>query len=239
MAASNPADTVVCSPWCTVDDVPAAVQAKLGADAVALLTQAIAIASDTLYALTGRRWRGQCTNAVQLTPCRGPAPRVGRHTVCAFTQLQLPDYPVTAITTVLDEDAAAVPADRFRLVGGRALEHLTADGARDSWPAGTYEVTYSHGQDPPYAGAIAAASYAGELALARAGADGCRLPKRVQSVTRQGVSFVLLDSFDYLDKGRVGLPEVDTWITAVNPRRLARRPGVWSPDTSTTRTEHI
>jgi hypothetical protein len=58
----------------------------------------------------------------------------------------------------------------------------------------------------------------------------CELPTRTTTVTREGISYTMLDPQDYLDRGKTGLPSVDLWIATVNPRRALRAPGVWSPD---------
>lgn len=58
----------------------------------------------------------------------------------------------------------------------------------------------------------------------------CELPTRTTTVTREGISYTMLDPQDYLDRGKTGLPSVDLWIATVNPRRATRAPGVWSPD---------
>jgi hypothetical protein len=116
-----------------------------------------------------------------------------------------------------------------------------ADGVRKGWPCcqdlalpatepGTFEVAFFYGQEPPKAGKHAAAVLACELALACDGSDECRLPKRLQSITRQGVTAVVLDAFDFLNRRRTGLIEVDSFLAAYNPHGLTRRASVINPD---------
>ena len=45
----------------------------------------------------------------------------------------------------------------------------------------------------------------------------CALPERITSVTRQGVSWTVLDPQDFLDKGYTGMSRVDHWLAAVKP----------------------
>lgn len=45
----------------------------------------------------------------------------------------------------------------------------------------------------------------------------CALPERITSVTRQGVSWTVLDSQEFLDKGYTGMSHVDHWLAAVKP----------------------
>jgi hypothetical protein len=72
--------------------------------------------------------------------------------------------------------------------------------------------------------------YARELWLSIYDSDSCALPERVTSVTREGLSIQLLTPTDYIDKGKVGLPRVDTWLAQVNPRRSHRPAAVYTPD---------
>jgi hypothetical protein len=58
----------------------------------------------------------------------------------------------------------------------------------------------------------------------------CRLPQRVQTITRQGVSMTLIDPLDFLDEGRTGVYEFDLWLSQVNPNGLHRRSRVRTPD---------
>jgi hypothetical protein len=45
--------------------------------------------------------------------------------------------------------------------------------------------------------------------------QSCALPERLQTVTRQGVSWTILDPQDFLDQGKTGMPRVDSWLSAV------------------------
>jgi hypothetical protein len=52
---------------------------------------------------------------------------------------------------------------------------------------------------------------------------GCRLPKRVQTVTRQNVTLAVLDPLTLFKDGMTGLAEVDLWVAA-DARGDATRP---------------
>ena len=43
----------------------------------------------------------------------------------------------------------------------------------------------------------------------------CALPDRVTSITRQGVSWTVLDPQDFLNQGRTGMARVDAWLSPV------------------------
>lgn len=54
----------------------------------------------------------------------------------------------------------------------------------------------------------------------------CRLPRRVQQVSRQGVSYQMVDPTDIYRSGLTGIPEIDIWLSSVNPNRLMAPPRV-------------
>lgn len=110
----------------------------------------------------------------------------------------------------------------------------------DSWPCcqdlsladtedDTWSVTYAYGHEPPEAGRSAARDLACELYHGAMGGD-CALPKRVSTITRQGVTVALLDAFNFFDKGRTGIYSVDLFLAAVNPKGRMRRGSIASPD---------
>ncbi|MBO0819321.1 MAG: hypothetical protein J2P26_00570 [Nocardiopsaceae bacterium] len=95
---------------------------------------------------------------------------------------------------------------------------------------GSFQVTYRRGEPVPYGGQVAAAALANEIWKACTGSGKCRLPDRVQQLTREGVSMTMIDDMEWLNAGRTGLAEVDSWLAAVNPAGLKSRPQVWTPD---------
>lgn len=92
-----------------------------------------------------------------------------------------------------------------------------------------WEITYQRGYPVPTGGQVSAYLLACELAKAMCGDNDCALPRRVQSVTRQGVSVAILDSFEDLDEGRTGIWEIDSWLSSVSFQQ-ASPPQVFSPD---------
>jgi hypothetical protein len=48
----------------------------------------------------------------------------------------------------------------------------------------------------------------------------------VTSVSRQGISYQMIDPTDILATGKTGLPEVDLWLSAVNPSHMQEPPRV-------------
>jgi hypothetical protein len=96
----------------------------------------------------------------------------------------------------------------------------------------TFGVSFTFGQNPPQLGMNACTLLASELyrGATPSLAATCSLPRRVTSVTRQGVSISILDSMQYVKDGYTGVPSIDMFITAYNPGNSVRRPMVFSPD---------
>ena len=90
---------------------------------------------------------------------------------------------------------------------------------------GTWSVSYTQGNPPPAGTATLVALLAKEF-LDACGGGKCRLPRRVQTVSRQGVTYNMIDPTDIYRDGLTGLPEVDIWIASVNPHRISRAPRV-------------
>jgi hypothetical protein len=170
-----------------------------------------------------------------------------RTTVCglhAVSEIVLPGYPVAAITTVKIDGVTRAPAgykiqDRQRLVYVPQASDTAA-----GWPCcqsvelpstavGTWEVTYTWGAAPPAIGARFAATLACQLyktiAPDDASREGCRLPQRITSITRQGVTLAVLDSFQVFKDGLTGLPEIDLWISSDRRARTGAHADVITP----------
>jgi hypothetical protein len=90
-------------------------------------------------------------------------------------------------------------------------------------------VQYGYGTGAPPGGRHAAAKLAAEMISARRG-EQCRLPERVTSVSRQGMSWTLLDPQDFLKDGRTGIYDIDLLLRAINPSGALLPAKVFSPD---------
>ncbi len=145
--------------------------------------------------------------------------------------------PVHSIVSVTI-DGEELPSSAYQLVVQRGYWLVRTDGER--WPScqdmsadsgdGTFFVTYMIGQDVPAGGQLAAGRLACEMAKAQCGDDGCQLPQRLQTITRQGVTTAFLDGFSELySQGSTGIWMVDNWIASINGTRRKGR-AVASPD---------
>lgn len=162
----------------------------------------------------------------------------------AHGMLHLAGRPVKAVESVTgynDQVLTAELSDRFRL-HIPALDHKT-------WPwwsfpgtdlnGGVYpsawrmrrgtpvRVTYVYGSRPPVDMQKAINQLAVELDNAFAGRD-CALPDRVTSVSREGVSWTIIDPQQFLDQGRTGLYFPDLVLSSLPARKA--RPRAFSPE---------
>lgn len=173
--------------------------------------------------LNGQTWNiGACSGCHwRQCGCGGyPAVNLGRQDVQSVTEVQVN-------TETLDPSA-------YRLDSAQWLVRL--DG--DAWPCcqdmtaepgtdGAFVIDIEYGAPVPQALKNAAASYAAELILACTGDKACRLPSRITSIVRQGISVDTL----VITEGGTGLHDVDTVVNAFNPNGHIIPPSVWSPET--------
>jgi len=78
---------------------------------------------------------------------------------------------------------------------------------------------------------MAARKLATEFARLWNGDEHCELPQRVTSVSRQGVSYTILDNQEFIDELRTGLYEIDLFLKVTNPDNARRKSKVFSVDT--------
>lgn len=157
-------------------------------------------------------------------------------------QVYLPG-PVSSIISVAIS-GAVVPASEYFVIDQQFLVRSTAA----CWPqrndqnvqpggvptANFMEVTYLRGKPVPAALASAAGTLACEYIRACMG-QACRLPGRISSLARQGVTVSMVDVQELLKYGMTGIPEVDQVISALNPAGLKGRTRFYSPDLPTPR----
>jgi hypothetical protein len=142
------------------------------------------------------------------------------------TRIRLRGRKVVKIHTVRDIDGNIIDPSQYYLVEHSTL--LAAPGA--TWTPSNVEVTYTYGTPPPTAGKNAARMLAIELVKLYEGDDTCALPQRVTSISRQGISYTVLDNQDFIDDLRTGLYAVDLFLKTSNPDKARARARVFSPD---------
>lgn len=151
-----------------------------------------------------------------------------------LSEIHLPT-PVCYINEV-KIDGVVVDPTTYRVDGFKSLVRLGSD----VWPQcnnltkpdselDTWSVTVTYGKPVPELVLLGANEMACEIIKNCIGKP-CKLPQRVGSITRQGISVSFLDDMAFLDKGLTGLYFVDLAARTYNPNRLMRKPNVASPD---------
>lgn len=129
--------------------------------------------------------------------------------------------PVNSIIEITIDGDVLDPAT-YRVEDYAWLVNLT-----EAWPrcadqfADGFVITYEIGLAPPPGAALVAGELACELAKAFCDDASCRLPRNIQTMTRQGVTVNFAEVMGFI-------PNVRFWVDMVNDKT---RPGrVWSPD---------
>lgn len=231
--------TSTCAPWCLPEDLDSECTANVDDDVVDAKIQ---IASDILFDLSGRAFPGICTDLVRpcSTSCCSTPTRTRGCGCWGLSEILLPNLPVRSITRVMVDGVLVAPA-RYVVADDAYLRFVPEDPfltVPRRWPCwqdlrkpttevDTWSVEYTYGTSPPPGGVNAAAVFACELLKP---ADKCRLPKRVTSLTRQGVSIAFADrTQDLFAEGLVGLAEVDLWLSSIRYGRRSRQAAVIVP----------
>lgn len=151
------------------------------------------------------------------------------------------DGPVAEVTEVL-VDGAPVDASAYRVdVQHGAWLLVRTDGL--CWPScqdfnvnggdNTFFVTYGQGKELPAALEAAWSILVCEFVKGIVGDGACRLPARIQSLSRQGVDVDFAPP-EFADLAfHTGIQEVDQVVASLNPGRLTSPPVVTSPDLHT------
>jgi hypothetical protein len=210
--------------------------------------EAVESASYIMWVLSGRRYGGVRTTTE--TYCQNryggvPIEELGAPVLvngdmynlcgtcmrCAHT-IKLRGRPIINITEVLLNDNPIALED-VEIIDRAQI----APKSYSCWGScADVTLTYQYGAVPPIAGVHAATALANQFIWANTDDDRCSLPQRVTSVSRQGVSWTLLDTQDFLEQGRTGVYSVDLFLRTVNPDKARMRPRVFSPDLPTART---
>lgn len=141
------------------------------------------------------------------------------------TRLRLRGRPVIKIDSVRDRTGKIVDPSNYYLVDHSTLQARSGT----AWAPCNIEVTYTYGSPPPASGRAAARVLATEFIKLWNG-DDCDLPQRITSVSRQGISYTILDNQDFIADMRTGLYIVDLFLKSANPDKARAKARVFSPD---------
>jgi hypothetical protein len=218
--------------------------------------EAIKVASYLLWAMSGRKYTGETTVTERYT-CTLRNNRMGPSTkttspilfggdvynipsgdydeyseltsdgMSPDSRIKLRGRPVTKIHTIRNRTGSIIDPSSYYLVDHSTI-HIKAG---TPWTPSNTEVTYSYGTPVPIAGKMADRKLATEFARLWNGDEHCELPQRVTSVSRQGVSYTILDNKEFIDELRTGLYEIDLFLKVTNPDNARRKSKVFSVDT--------
>lgn len=206
------------------------------------------IASRVMYELLGRRWVWPAittTETVDLEPWPNVITLQGRpvievHSVVRVIadgqyvtqpfqlenghRIRLSQYTQIDTSTVLQGGDLFQYLAQHSLLDPRQMSHLYA-----AIPPRTIAITYTYGSPPPLEVRFAIDALAKELLLGYTSNEECRLPSRVTSITRQGITMTMAPATSFLEEGFTGIPEVDQTIRNFNPSKAKRPARVYSP----------
>lgn len=217
--------------------------------------EAVRTASYLLWAMSGRKFTGETTVTERYT-CTlrnnrmGPSTKTNSAVLFGGDVYNIPSGDYDEYSELTADGMS--PDSRIRLRGrpvikihsirnrlGKVLDpssyylvdHSTIHvKAGTPWTPCNTEVTYSYGTPVPAVGKMAARTLAIEFIKLWSGDDDCALPQRVTSVTRQGISYTILDQQEFIDELRTGLYVIDLFLKTTNPDNARRKSKVFSPD---------
>lgn len=224
--------------WATVDDLRESMRYNERAD------EALAAASHILWGLSGRKFSG-AHNIVEFYDVRHGLGWVDRYNYlqsqallhalpsavlcsdCGYPHhMRLRHQPVQRILSV-ELNGTLVPPSDYVLINHSTIGFPFS---RMACAAMCARVEYIWGVNPPAGGRMATVKLAEQFLFAWDNSDDCKLPQRVTNVTRQGISWTILDPQDFLNDGRTGIYEIDLFLKTVNPDKTRRPARVFSPD---------
>ncbi len=208
-----------------------------------IVLDSIYSATQALYNLSGKKFRGtQIYSELYSPACLVSRDRMNRRMStsgsfygcgCSNEGIFLRRRPAQHIYQVSYNEVGTIISpllyrlDNMNRLVGRSITHTEV------------RVTYAAGIDPPQLAKTACIALAGEIALYHAGSDACRLPANVVNVNREGLSFSITDKQDFLDRGLVGIYEVDLFLRSVNPTKTQNRARVLTADQMQARNSSI
>lgn len=199
--------------------------------------RAIEAASWLLYKLTAEKYPGRL-NVIEAYSDRSynsflPSPTVVGGQIyntlsTGSRKLQLRQTPVMKINSVSIGGTILDPS-KYQLRNNSYLVRTDLTFWNLS-PVAEVIVDYDYGLNPPAAGKNAALILANEFIRYHVYPSQCKLPERVTSVSRQNVSFSMLDPQTFLNEGKVGIYSVDLFISTANPGRARKQAKIFSPN---------
>ena len=221
-----------CEPWCTWEEVESCTNADFSGIDSAQRESIIDAASEILFDLRDRIYGGICVTTRSLcTACR----------ICSWICSCEPHSGIDLGADVVGVwdvivDGVTLDPSAYTVVNQRML--VRTDG--QSFPRGidvtdllAFRATWAHGRAVPEGGRRSAALFAAEIAKSCIGV-ACQLPQRVSNITREGITYTILDSMPLIKEGRTGIALVDLWVVA-DKQGARPRARMFSPGAAATR----
>jgi hypothetical protein len=231
----GPNDTPV--PWVTPGDLTCELEEAAATSAIAAATEIFYVLSGRIFGLRQRTYRpnvcqSSCGCSAEWGQW-GEAPEwssVGASCGCSNTDLRLPL--VNSVDAVF-VDGVTLAVDAYELYDRYKLVRVDGGtwGCCQQLSVNPYAlaVVATAGTPVPEMGKLAVIEMACQIGAI--GTSSCKLPQRVQTISRQGMTWTVLDPQDFLNEGRTGLYFGDLFLAAVNPAKLRAPVRVMSPDT--------
>jgi hypothetical protein len=181
--------------------------------------EATTIAESIVVALCGSRWTVPPVSMID----EYPLPQSGR--------VVLSGRPVREIASVAVDGEVLDPAKYYLRNGCYLFLDKYYVSCYSGGQLRKVEIEYTYGLDAyPEPLQRAIEEMTEQIMLADGDSADCKIPERVTSVSRQGVSWTLIDPQDFLQDGRTGIYAVDIAIKALNPKNSRRRARIFTTD---------
>ncbi len=213
------------------------------------LVDAIDDASLVLFYLTGKQFQGTSRKTVRPNCLTGFC-----SCGCTPFQVNLGLWPITSLVSVRYDGTLYTGSDltdTFHINDYRFLarndgeaflsgnQWAIAGGSEDTEDNGyVFEATVDYGLETPRLLTRATRALACQFVAACCDKP-CKLPERVTSVSRRGITQDLASVVDLLEQGRTGIYEVDLAIKVFNPSKLQSPSFFWHPQTSSNRGRRV
>ena len=193
--------------WCTPAEVDALIE---GSPSTELLQEHADLATSILYALSGRRYRGESTVVAQY--------EINRRGYASLTAW----LPVRGVVSATIDGA---PVSYSLSPAGSFVQFPLQLAGR------IVELTLEVGENPSpmarrAADALAAEILRGDPRYGELGAGDVRPASRLTSIARQGVTYTFADPTSLLENNMTGVYAVDLFLRAVNPSGARFQPKV-------------
>lgn len=241
VGAGSAPTTGPCEPWASWDVVEACGPSSLADVSPQQREYAVDVASEILYNLSGRVYPGICTVTRSLClSCRtclpatcGCEPVNGYYVDLGIAAPVWGAWDVIAGGVTLPASAYTVHDKRYLVRTDGELWPVTGNGQTSLVDPNTFRATWAYGRRVPTGGQKAAQLFVTEIAKLCIGDKSCQIPQRVTSMTREGMTFTILDSMKMIEEGRTGIALIDLWLVSDKAGRKSK-PRIFAPGANNT-----